>query len=102
MNFFYFLDIQLINFFSSVMTYLKPKTKYWMTGSTLNSLAFIKMNGPPVKTVDINKYTKEYLERPGNRLCDPPISQSRAKGKADDAPTSPSSSSKYYSSLFNV
>ena len=84
------------------MTYLKPKTKYWMTGSTLNSLAFIKMNGPPVKTVDINKYTKEYLERPGNRLCDPPISQNRAKGKDDEATASTSSAAKHYSSLFVV
>ena len=81
------------------MNYLKPKTKFGMTGKTLNSLAFIKINAPPVRTVNINKYTEEYLERPGNRLCDPPVSQARRKSK--ETPSSPTSSSaKYNSNLF--
>lgn len=81
------------------MNYLKPKTKYGMTPAMLNALCFLKLNGPPSSTVNINKYTQEYLRRPGNRLCDPPISQARrrSKEKDDDAP---SSSAKQYSSLF--
>ena len=53
------------------MNYLKGDDRATMSAEVLNGLMNIVINGPEVNALEVETFTKEYLLKPGNRLCDP-------------------------------
>ena len=57
------------------------------------------MNGPPTSSIDINKYTQEYLARRGNRVCNPPTG-SQTRRESSESSSAPSTDASDFSALF--
>ena len=73
------------------MNRLKGDDKAVMQGETLDALMNIAINGPEVNALEVESYTKEYVEK--NQLCDPVVSTGK-KHKIDDHYKNPNQASK--------
>lgn len=55
--------------------------------------SFFFIAGPKVSRLNANQYTMEYVARPNNRICNPPVGSTskfdrRSSGSDDEDPTS--------------
>ena len=74
------------------MNYIKGDDRASLSSEVLNGLMNIAINGPEVNALDVEAFTRDYIGRKGNRLCDPVAGY--RKHKIDDHYKNPNQASK--------